>query len=176
MHDYSITKNSRKCSVSGRGLEPGESYYSVILPNGDDVSRVDIAASAWTGPSQTAIGWWRNRMPAAAAKKIRPAPHGVLLDTLSEMLERPGKEPLAYLLALLLVRRHVLQEEHSAEHSAEHSLLDGTSQKNAAESPEIWDLVCPADGRQWRVPNVAPDASMVAALQAELKGLLFTDE
>ncbi len=167
MQDYSITKCTRKCAVSGRGLEPGENYFSVILADGDDVSRIDIAASEWKGPREDAIGWWRSKMPAAASKKVRPAPNGVLLDTLSDLLERQGKEPLAYLLALLLIRRRVLQESQT---------LDSAHDPTHPLSATHWRLVCPADGREWHVPLEAPRPEMLEQLQAELKGLLFTDE
>ena len=169
MQDYSISRCSRKCAVSGRSLEPGEKYVSVILPSGDGLRRIDIADSQWQGcpwqtPGAETIGWWRSRMPAAAARKLRPAPSGVLLDTLSELLERPGGGPLAYLLALLLVRRRVLTEEQS--------LHETDSEK----PPMRWDLVCPADGRKWSVPVVDLAPGAVPALQSELTALLYTEE
>lgn len=163
-NDYSISKCTRKCAISGRALEPGESYISVVIPRGDEVSRLDIAATEWKGPQPEVIGWWRNRMPEAAAKKLRPAPNGVLLDTLSELCERPEKVELAYLLALLLVRRRVLSEEQQIE-------LD------VNEEPAFqWKLVCAADGRQWNVPIVVPTSAGFESLQDELNGLLFTEE
>lgn len=174
MQDYSITKCTRRCAVSGRALEPEENYFSVITSAGDDIARIDIAASQWTGPSEGTIGWWRSKMPAAAAKRLRPAPSGVLLDILSDLLQRPGKESLAYLLALLLIRRRVLQEEQS--------FLDSDDGTSAALPPDDavevahWNLVCPADGRQWHVPVITPSTDQCTALQAELKELLFTDE
>ncbi len=176
MQDYTITKCTRRCALSGRPLEPDESFFSVIVPAGEDVTRVDIAASHWTGPSEGAIGWWRGKMPAAAAKKMRPAPTGVLLDTLTDLLQRPGKEPLAYLLALLLVRRRVLQEERSflEEEETPATATLGDSEQPSSEKP--WKLVCPADGRQWDVAVVDPASALSEALQAELKELLFTDE
>ena len=173
MQDYSISKCTRRCAISGRALEPNESYFSVIVATGDDVSRMDIAAQAWTGPAADAIGWWRSKMPAAAAKRLRPAPAGVLLDTLSELLQRPGKDALAYLLALLLVRRRVLQEEQGLlAEPADEVAPPAESGLPAA----LWKLVCPADGRQWHVPVVWPTAEQQAGLQAELRELLFTDQ
>lgn len=176
MQDYSITKCTRRCAQSGRTLEPNESYFSVIVPNGDDVARVDIAASHWTGPGDGAIGWWRSKMPAAAAKKMRPAPNGVLLDTLSDLLQRPGKEALAYLLALLLVRRRVLQEEQILLDDEPPQAPAALSQDIHPSTAEPWKLVCPADGRHWHVAVVEPTGAEAEKLQAELKGLLFTDE
>ncbi|RMF41256.1 MAG: hypothetical protein D6753_09930 [Planctomycetota bacterium] len=163
MQDYSISRCSRKCAVSGRALEPGEPYVSVIVPDGDSVRRLDIARSHWEGPPQEAIGWWSNRMPDAQARRLRPAPVGVLLDALSDLLERPGQEALAYLLALLLVRRRVLVEQDD---------ITADSQP----PPTVWHLVCPADGRMWEVPVVAPPAYQMGELQESLKTLLFTEE
>ncbi len=176
MQDYSITKCTRKCAVSGRALEPDENYFSVIMPAGDEISRVDIAASQWTGPSAEAIGWWRSKMPAAAAKRMRPAPNGVLLDILSDLLQRPGQESLAYVLALLLVRRRVLHEEQSFLDNSDEAMISADENADESTAVRLWKLVCSADGREWHVPMVSPAGAQCAAVQAELKELLFTDE
>ena len=166
--DFSVGKCTRKCAVSGELLQPGEAYYSVVVEQGSEVVRQDIAASAWNGPPERTVGWWRSRMPDAVAKKLQPAPVGVLLDTLTELLERPESESLAYLLALLLCRRRVLVDEQSGEAD------DGTSNGVGVES-SVWNLVYPTDGRQWAVPVavVAPD--LLEGLQTQLNALLFTE-
>ncbi len=158
----------------------------MIVADGDDVARVDIAASDWQGPNEAAIGWWRNKMPSAVARKLRPAPNAVLLDMLSDLLERPGKSELAYLLALLLVRRRVLQEEQGflrdgddsrqvAPTSDAASARQGSEPMNSAlEQP--WKLVCPIDGREWSVAVATPTPESLQTLQAELQTLLFTDQ
>ncbi len=186
MQDYSISKSTRRCAVSGRSLAPDESYFSMIVAEGDDVTRIDIAASDWQGPSEVAIGWWRNKMPSAAARKLRPAPNAVLLDTLSDLLERPGKSELAYLLALLLVRRRVLQEEQGFLREDDDARevkpvcdaandCDGSHPLDSS-AEQHWKLVCPVDGREWSVPVAAPTTESLQTLQAELQTLLFTDQ
>ena len=174
MQDYSISKSTRKCAVSGRGLEPGESYISAIRPDGEGVKRVDIAAAEWKGPDDETIGWWRCQMPEAGPKKLRPAPNGVLLDTLSDLLERPGKESLAYLLALLLVRRRVLSEEITIGTIGQAESASEVAVEN--EGSEIWTLVCNADERKWNVQVEVAVAEQVAELRDELNALLFTEE
>ncbi|MCA9127574.1 MAG: hypothetical protein KDB22_10835 [Planctomycetales bacterium] len=163
IQDYSISKCTRKCAISGQPLAAGEIYYSVILPAADDVVRVDISQSQWKGPEAGAICWWKCQMPAAGPRKLKPAPNGVLLDTLSGLLDCPTKQALAYFLALLLVRRRVLKEERQ---------LDGTNELDN----DSWHLVCTADGRQWTVPVVEPRAEQIQALEDEISGLLFTEE
>ncbi len=186
MQDYSISKSTRRCAVSGRSLEPDESYFSMIVADGDEVARVDVAASDWRGPSEETIGWWRSKMPSATARKLRPAPNAVLLDTLSVLLERPNKSELAYLLALLLLRRRVLHEDPSHSHK-ELELREAVSTDDASGSRPVdsmldaspeqpWKLVCPDDGREWIVSVAAPKAESRQALAAELQSLLFTDQ
>lgn len=161
--DFTIGKCSRKCAVSGEALAPGEHFYSVVVGDGDAVVRKDISAAAWTGPPPHTVGWWRVRMPDASAKKLQPAPVGVLLDTLTRLLEQPGAEALAYLLALLLCRRRVLAEDEMAESQDE------------MKSETVWQLIYPPDGRQWTVPVAVPDANLLEGLQTQLNGLLFTE-
>ncbi len=163
MQDYSISRCTRKCAISGRNLEPGEPYVSVVVPDGDSVRRLDIARSHWEGPTEDVIGWWINRMPDVQTRRLTPAPVGVLLDTLSDLLERPGHDALAYLLALLLVRRRVLVEEPEFVADNDHA-------------PTHWRLTSPSDGRSWEVPIVIPSAERMAELQESLKTLLFTEE
>lgn len=161
--DFSIGKCTRKCAVSGQPLEPGASFYSVVAGSGETLVRQDIAAAAWTGPPPNAVGWWRLKMPEASPKKLRPAPPGVLLDTLTELLARPGAEMLAYLLALLLCRRRILVDQLSEEE------LEPGGQH------AVWSLSSPSDGREWTVPVAVPAPHLLEALQAELNALLFTE-
>jgi hypothetical protein len=162
--DFTIGKCTRKCAISGQPLAPGESFYSVVVGEGNAIVRQDISASAWTGPPPHTVGWWRVRMPPAATKKLQPAPVGVLLDTLSELLERPGSEALAYLLALLLCRRRVLVDEEST---------DTDTDREASAS--YWLLTYPPDGRQWTVPVAVPAPNLLEDLQSQLNALLFTE-
>jgi len=158
----------------------------MIVADGDDVARVDVAASDWQGPNEAAIGWWRNKMPSVAARKLRPAPNAVLLDTLCDLLERPNKSELAYLLALLLVRRRVLQEEQNfSQADIESRASSSTSDANGSHGgnapmdvvpDQLWKLVSTVDGRELIVPLAAPTTESIQTLQAELQTLLFTDQ
>lgn len=164
LQDYSFSRCSRRCHVGQRALVAGEAFFSVILSHGEQISRADIAAENWTGPPTEAIGWWRSRMPPEGARKLQPAPDSVLLETLCQLVERPESESLAYLLALLLVRRRVLTEDESLGCQA------------TDEPSDVWHLQHPVDGRQWSVPMSLPTADTVGGIQQELTRLLFTEE
>ncbi len=129
------------CMIGQRPLEAGEAFYSVIIADkGEQLTRADIAAENWSGPPPHTVGWWRSSMPSVGARKLRPAPDDVLLETLSQLVERPDNEALAYLLALLLVRRRVLTEDESL------------GSQVTDEPSTVWHLQHPVDGRQWTIP------------------------
>ncbi|GAB5405819.1 MAG: hypothetical protein Aurels2KO_40500 [Aureliella sp.] len=186
--------------MDGRALEPLESYYSVIVPKEDELDRIDIAAKNWKEPPEAAVGWWKCKMPAAGARKLKAAPTGVLLDTLSDLVERPGQESLAYFLSLLLVRRGTLiEEEHTVlavgdpnaveesgrlsvaseepvDESTEAADSDGQEAAKQDAVTEYWQLVCKADGRSWNVPVTAPSGQEMVAIEEQLNKLLFTEQ
>lgn len=125
---------------------------------------MDISVDSWEGPQEDTVGWWKCRMPDADKRKLKPAPNGVLLDTLSELLDQPESQELAYLLALMLVRRRVLQDEESLEEASED------------DADLYWSLVCSADKRTWHVPVVESSAVQLDRLREKLQELLFTEE
>lgn len=162
--DFTFSRCSRRCAVGQRSLEPGEPFFSVIIADGEQLIRSDIAANNWQGPPPHTVGWWRSSMPPAGPRKLKPAPDSVLLETLSQLVERPESEALAYLLAVLLVRRRVLTE-------------DPNMGCQATDEPSVlWHLQHLVDGRQWTIPMSLPTADTVESIQQELTRLLFTEE
>lgn len=132
--EYKLGRCSRRCSVEDRPLQPGETYYSVVecAVDADDdetLVRRDISAHAWQGPPEGNLGWWKNRMPEAGAKKMKLAPDAVLVDLMrrSTELRESGLDedggdgspatggspqasgPLMFLFALMLMRRRLIQ-------------------------------------------------------------------
>lgn len=166
LQEYPATKCTRRCHVTGKPLEPGQSYVSVLVHSGDQLERLDIAANQWNQPPANAVGWWKCRMPIEGTARLRPAPNGVLLDVLTELLQKSGQAQLAYLLAVLLVRRRALVDDRT--------LVQVNPQ---SDQKDRWLLIHPGDGREWSVPIVLPSsAAQAAQLQQSLTSLLFTDQ
>ncbi len=89
-----------------------------MVQKGKDLVRVDVAHAHWEGPPDGAVGWWVSKMPQGSkSQKMVPAPTAVLLDALDRLLEIPDDHELAYLLALLLVRRRILTQPGPRAHS-----------------------------------------------------------
>jgi hypothetical protein len=140
--EYAINRCTRRCQVADRALEPGEYYYSVIVSENDELKRVDIAEKSWRKPPEGAVGWWKAQIPKASQTVLKPAPDAVLL-------------------AVLLVRRHVLNEPDLFDESTEES--------------EIWSLTDPVEGTEYRVPRCWPAKNELERLQKELYELLYCE-
>lgn len=167
MQEYAIQRSSRKCYRNNRPLEPGERYISAIVQKGSELVRRDFGLDAWSGPDEGTIGWWKTSIPTKKNTGKTLAPPRVLVDTLDAMLETPGQEPIAYLLALLLVRRRILLEVDSFS-----SPLD---EAHSAE-PTHLELRFAADDRLLNVPIVPSSPEQSSELQAKLTELLYAEE
>lgn len=106
---YKVNRPTRRCAASDRPLLPGEWYYSVISGEEDELIRRDYAAKDWTGPPDGTIGYWKRRMPAAGPRKLVLAPDPVLIDLLRQMEAFPERAETRYVLALLLMRKRLIE-------------------------------------------------------------------
>jgi hypothetical protein len=155
--DYEIQRSTKHCAVSGREFAPGETYYSVLMAEGDDVQRADYAEEAWKGPPEGALGWWKSKIPDAKSKRKHWAPNDVMLQVFDELAAQESKQDMRYVLALLLVRRRVMRHEDT---------------ERDEQGQEQMVLYCPRRDETYRIPAVLPDAPRVDEIQAELAKLL----
>jgi hypothetical protein len=157
MQEYEIQRCSRRCAASGRELRDGEVCYSVLMAEGAQVVRYDYAAEAWPGPPPGAIGWWRTTVADPQAGRLTWAPHDVMLRYFERLLDDPAAEDARYVLALLLVRRRVLELERREQDAA---------------GREVLVLHCPRNEAEYRVAEVLPSPQRAAAIQTQLAELL----
>src|SRR5262249_59726300 len=80
MIDYQIQPSTRRCSVTGRELRPGERYYSVLLDEAGKFIRKDYGAEAWQGPPDGAFSFWAGRVPPPPGRRRPPIDHHRSLD------------------------------------------------------------------------------------------------
>lgn len=158
MVDYEIQRCTRHCASSGRELLEGETFYSVLLPRGAELSRLDYAADAWNGPPADALGWWKSQMPTREAKKAQLAPSDVLLELFVGLADQPEQIDKRYVLALLLVRRRIMRlEETQTDDHGQETLV----------------LYCHRDESMHRVAVLLPSDPRADEIQAELSQLLY---
>ena len=158
--DFDLQKCTRKCAVTGRELEPGDVFYSELVPDGASVVRHDYSEAEWVGESENAIGSWKSQIPDPKQKKISWAPNDVLLDYFVELEGKHQDPDVLYVLTLLLIRRRLMRLE-------------------AMELDEIGDdmlvVYCPRKECEYRVSVVTPGPERITQIQDNLAQLLFSN-
>ena len=72
MTDYQIQTNTRRCSISGRELQPGEKYFSVLFDENGAFVRRDYSAESWSAVPEGAYSFWAGRLPLEANARRPP--------------------------------------------------------------------------------------------------------
>jgi len=111
--DFEVQRFTRVCAKTGRELQPGETYYSVLIRDGVQIIRQDVAAGEWDTPPEDCLGWWKSEVPDPKAKKMHWAPHDVMLHYFAETENDPEQADVRYVLSLLMVRRRILRLEET---------------------------------------------------------------
>jgi hypothetical protein len=118
MTDYRIQSSSQRCAKTGRELQPGEKFFSVLFDDGAALIRQDICSEAWQGPPENAYSFWMGRVPPRDQHK-KPQLDDSLLGECFQRLAgetEPQKVNFRYIVALLLMRRRRLKFEEVAWH------------------------------------------------------------
>jgi hypothetical protein len=158
MTDFEVERCTRHCAGSGRPLADGEDFFSVLLPDGTQLKRLDYAVEAWPGPPPEAIGWWKSKMPTQQHSQPKLAPTDILLKLFCELESSLEQRDLRYVLALLMIRRRILRLEDTIpdEHGG-----------------ELMMLYCARDESTHHVPIVMPSDARAEQIQQQLAKLLF---
>ncbi len=109
--DFQIQASSRRCCVSGRELQVGEKFYSVLLEQAGKLVRQDYGAEAWKGPPDGAFSFWQGRVHPPETKRRPTFDDEMLLDCFVRLegQTEASKVRFRYVLALLLMRRKQLE-------------------------------------------------------------------
>jgi hypothetical protein len=113
MTEYQIQANTRRCASTGRELQPGERFFSVLFDESGKFVRRDYAGDAWQGPPEGAFSFWSGHVPAAE-RNNRPRIDDELLNDCFQRLEgatEPERVRFRYVVALLMMRRKRLKFE-----------------------------------------------------------------
>ncbi len=161
MFDYDFKRFNRRCSKTDQEFKPGDVYYSVLMEEDEKFVRLDISAVAWEGPPVGAIGWWRCQVAARNPNRVYWAPSSVLMDYFTKLAESPDNAELYYLMALVLMRKKLLQLVES----------------RAGES-ELGELIVHSSRtkQDFTVSVCEPAPQRLRQLQEELCEQLFTDQ
>ena len=161
MVDYQIQPSTRRCSVTGRELQPGERVYSVLLDEGGKFVRKDFSEQAWQGPPPDAFSFWVGRVSAGDTKRRPAIDDEVLLDCFQRLEGQIETERanFRFILALLLMRRRRLKLQEA----------------RTEDSQEVLYLHCNQTGTQHRVVNPNLTEEETAAVQQDVFAALGWD-
>lgn len=150
---YQIQANSRRCAATGRDLQPGERFYSVLLEEGGRLVRLDYARDAWAGPPDAAFGFWAGRVPPEGARR-QAVDEDTLLDCFGRLQgdADPRRRSFRYVLALLLMRRKRLRFEEA----------------RPVGGGEVMTLRCARTGARHEVVNPGLGPDELAEIQGEV--------
>ncbi len=111
MTEYQIQNNTRRCTISGRELQPGEKYFSVLFDENGAFVRRDYSAECWSTPPEGAFSFWCGKLPLEQGPRRAPIDDEMLFECLRRLEgeTEPAKIKFRYVLALLLLRRKKLK-------------------------------------------------------------------
>lgn len=123
--DFQIQASSRRCCVSGRELQPGEKFYSVLIEQSGKLVRQDYSVEVWKGPPEGAFSFWQARVNPPESKRRPPIDDEMLLDCFARLEGHtdPGKVRFRYIVALLLMRRKRLKFEEARQEADQEILV-----------------------------------------------------
>lgn len=159
--DFDFKRRSRVCTRSERELVAGESYFSVLVEQDEEIMRYEIASSHWQGPPENCISWWRSKVPDHDPNRFFWAPDHVIIDYFESFQSVQGKLVAQFVLALLLIQKRIFRLRDTASDAC---------------GDEVMYVSCPRRGTNYEVPVQTPDPGEVDSIQSELTQLLFSDE
>lgn len=152
--DFQIQASLRRCCVSGRELQSGEKFYSVLIEQSGKLVRQDYSVEAWNGPPEGAFSFWLSRVNPPESKRRPPIDDEMLLDCFARL---EGQTDLAkvrfrYIIALLLMRRKRLKFDEARQEAAQ----------------EVLVLRCPRSADTYQVINPLLTEQELASVQDEV--------
>ena len=141
--------------MTGRELQTGENYYSVLLEESGKLVRHDYSREAWQGPPPGAFSFWMGKIAAPEGRKKPLIDEEMLLDCFQQLdgQTEPGRIRFRYVLALLLMRRRRFRFDEGAQQES---------------GQEVLVLRCGRSGTQHRVINPALTEEETASVQEEV--------
>jgi hypothetical protein len=110
MHEYEIRGFTRKCAATGEVIAPGATFFTVVRPGMPEYVREDFSLTAWNGPPEDAIAWWKSIATESGNRKPR-VPSEIILEYFEQLEQDPSRAQERFVLALLMIRRRIFRFE-----------------------------------------------------------------
>ena len=157
MLDFEVQRFTRVCAITQRDLKAGDVFFSVLIRDGAEIVRQDVAADAWSGPPEECLAWWKAEVPDPKARKMHWAPHDVMLHYFADTEGKPEQLDVRYVLALLMIRRRIFRlEESESDQQGRATMI----------------VFCPRNDQEYRIDVVEPTEERSREIQQLLSQLL----
>lgn len=160
--DWTISRSTHRCYISGRDIREGEIYFSALFESPEGLERRDYASESWTGIPEGSFCCFKTRLATPTKPRTTLVVDHDMLMQLFQQLEEQGsasQQQFRFVLALLLMRKRLLRLE-STEQEAEQ---------------EFWRLRRTADNTEHRVLNPQLTSDEIQRLSDQLVGVLSGD-
>lgn len=158
MADYKISKTTGTCSASGRALQEGEAFHTVILDGRDGLERRDYSEELWQGPPEGTLCHFKTRIPKKDEPKNVLVDDDLLVSFFLRLAEAKDDHKLRFrfVLSLILMRKRLLKYENTVREG----------------DREYWEMKLMRDKSLHRVLDPQLDESQIEELSRTLNAIL----
>jgi hypothetical protein len=117
--DWEIKSRAHACARTGREFVSGETFYTLLVREGDGFIREDLCEEAWAARNENIqpFSFWRSKYEPPAPPPAEPLPRddaeGLLRRLVAE--NHPSYKNVRYILALMLERKRMLRPIESSD-------------------------------------------------------------
>ena len=150
-----------RCAVTGRTIEEGEEFYTVLFEEGESFRRVDYCLEAWKGPPDGAYCHFKTRVPVKEQRKKLLVSDEMLISFFTRLAEETEsvRVQFRFVIALMLMRKRLLRYGGST----------------VDEGKEVWDMTLVRDHSAHRVENPRLTDDQIEGVSRQLSAILHED-
>jgi hypothetical protein len=158
---WDVEPAAGRCAVTGRRLDEGEEFYSVLFEDGEGFRRCDYSLDSWNGPPEGSYCHFKSRVPIKQKRKKLLVDNEILVNFFLRLGDEtePARLQFRFVLALILMRKRLLRYEGSA--------VEG--------GVEGWRMVLTTDKSEHRVANPRLTDEQIEGVSSQLSAILHGD-
>lgn len=115
--DWEIKSRGHICTRTGREFVPGETFFTMLVREGEGFRREDLCEEAWESRNDNIqpFSFWRSKYEPPAPPPPEPLPKDDAESLLRRLIaeDDPAYRNVRYILALMLERKRLLRPMES---------------------------------------------------------------
>ncbi len=158
---YQVEHSSGVCVETGRKLDEGEVFHTVLIEDGESFRRADYSVQAWKGPPEGAYCHYKAQVAVKAKKQKLLVNDDLLSDFFTRLADEQIEVRLQFrfVLALILMRKRKLRYDSSAD----------------VDDRELWTMTLIKDQTVHQVLNPHLTDDQIEGVSQQLTAILHGD-